>query len=139
MKLANVDGNRSEGDEVVEVVDLPEAALQIRDTVRRDAAPLLSVRDLTTRFDIRSGIFGRPSGRIHAVEGVSFDLLPGETLAMVGESGCGKSTTGRSIIRLVEPPRGSIKFDGKEDLGLPSGEMRQIGSASCRERVCQYV
>src|SRR3546814_19875230 len=96
MKFANVDVNRSEGDEVVEVVDLPEAALQIRDTVRRDAAPLLSVRDLTTRFDIRSGIFGRASGRIHAVEGVSFDLLPGETLAMVGESGCGKPTTGRS-------------------------------------------
>src|SRR3546814_7881342 len=113
MKLANVDGNRSEGDEVVEVFDLPEAALQIRDTVRRDAAPLLSVRDLTTRFDIRSGIFGRASGRIHAVEGVSFDLLPGETLAMVGESGCGKSTTGRSIIRLVEPTRGSIKLDRK--------------------------
>ncbi|HEY9568657.1 MAG TPA: dipeptide ABC transporter ATP-binding protein [Thalassobaculum sp.] len=126
MKFANVDVNRSEGDEVVEVVDLPEAALQIRDTVRRDAAPLLSVRDLTTRFDIRSGIFGRASGRIHAVEGVSFDLLPGETLAMVGESGCGKSTTGRSIIRLVEPTRGSIKFAGKEVLGLSSGEMRPL-------------
>jgi len=126
MKFANVDVKRSEGEEVIEVADTPEAALEIRDTVRRDAAPLLSVRNLTTRFDIRAGIFGRASGRIHAVEGVSFDLLPGETLAMVGESGCGKSTTGRSIIRLVEPTRGSVKFAGKEVIGLSSGEMRPL-------------
>src|SRR3546814_440747 len=126
MTGADGDVNGAGGEEVVEVCELPEAGLQIRDTVRRDAAPLLGVRDLTTRFDIRSGIFGRASGRIHAVEGVSFDLLPGETLAMVGESGCGKSTTGRSIIRLVEPTRGSIKFAGKEVLGLSSGEMRPL-------------
>ncbi len=126
MKFANVDISRNEGDEVIEIEDVPEEALEIRDTVRRDASPLLSVRGLTTRFDIRAGLFGRATGRIHAVEGVSFDLLPGETLAMVGESGCGKSTTGRSIIRLVEPTRGSIKFEGKEVVGLSSGEMRPL-------------
>jgi len=126
MKFANVDVKRSEGEEVIEIEDVPEAALEIRDTVRRGADPLLSVRGLTTRFDIRAGLFGRATGRIHAVENISFDLLPGETLAMVGESGCGKSTTGRSIIRLVEPTRGSVKFAGKEVIGLSSGEMRPL-------------
>ncbi|MEQ8816360.1 MAG: dipeptide ABC transporter ATP-binding protein [Thalassobaculum sp.] len=126
MKFANVDVNRAEGDEVAAVEDVPETALEIRDTVRRGAQPLLTVKGLTTRFDIRAGVFGRTTGRIHAVENVSFDLLPGETLAMVGESGCGKSTTGRSIIRLVEPTRGSIKFEGQEVVGLSSGEMRPL-------------
>ena len=77
-------------------------------------APLLSVRDLTTRFDIRKGIFNRLKARVHAVEGVSFDVGHGETLALVGESGCGKSTIGRSLLRLVEPTAGSILFDGKD-------------------------
>ncbi len=126
MKFANVDVRRSEGDEVAEQEAQSEAALEIRDTVRRDAQPLLTVKGLTTRFDIRAGIFGRATGRIHAVENVSFELLPGETLAMVGESGCGKSTTGRSIIRLVEPTRGSVKFEGQEVIGLSAGEMRPL-------------
>ena len=64
---------------------------------------MLEVTDLTTRFDIRSGLFGRVKGRVHAVENVSFSLAGGETLALVGESGCGKSTTGRSVMRLIEP------------------------------------
>ncbi|PRD14778.1 glutathione ABC transporter ATP-binding protein GsiA [Pantoea coffeiphila] len=84
-----------------------------QDTVRKDGPPLLQVRDLVTRFDIRSGIFNRVTRRVHAVEKVSFDLHHGETLALVGESGCGKSTTGRSLLRLVESQGGSITFDGK--------------------------
>jgi glutathione transport system ATP-binding protein len=78
------------------------------------AEPVLSVRDLTTRFDIRTGIFGRVTRRVHAVERVSFDLYPGETLALVGESGCGKSTTGRALLRLVQSQGGQIRFQGKE-------------------------
>ncbi|MCW3473570.1 ABC transporter ATP-binding protein [Limobrevibacterium gyesilva] len=74
--------------------------------------PVLEVRDLVTRFDVRRGLFGRLVGRIHAVEGVSFDLRHGETLAVVGESGCGKSTTGRSIIRLEQPVGGTIRLAG---------------------------
>ncbi|MGF6561777.1 glutathione ABC transporter ATP-binding protein GsiA [Erwinia aphidicola] len=86
---------------------------QPQDTVRQQEPPILQVRDLVTRFDIRSGIFNRVHRRVHAVEKVSFDLRPGETLALVGESGCGKSTTGRSLLRLVESQGGSITFNGK--------------------------
>lgn len=84
-----------------------------QDTVSQDAEPVLQVRDLITRFDIRSGIFNRVTRRVHAVEKVSFDLRPGETLALVGESGCGKSTTGRSLLRLVESQGGTITFNGQ--------------------------
>ncbi|MFB5173070.1 glutathione ABC transporter ATP-binding protein GsiA [Erwinia amylovora] len=89
------------------------AAEAPQDTVDRQKAPILQVRDLVTRFDIRSGIFNRVKRRVHAVEKVSFDLRAGETLALVGESGCGKSTTGRSLLRLVANQGGSITFNGQ--------------------------
>ncbi|WP_168400918.1 glutathione ABC transporter ATP-binding protein GsiA [Erwinia amylovora] len=89
------------------------AAEAPQDTVDRQKAPILQVRDLVTRFDIRSGIFNRVKRRVHAVEKVSFDLRAGETLALVGESGCGKSTTGRSLLRLVASQGGSITFNGQ--------------------------
>jgi glutathione transport system ATP-binding protein len=73
---------------------------------------VLSVRELVTRFDVKAGIFGRVTKRVHAVERVSFDMFEGETLGLVGESGCGKTTTGRSLLRLVKPQSGSIYFDG---------------------------
>ena len=73
---------------------------------------VLSVKNLVTRFDVRSGIFGFVKKRIHAVEQVSFDLHEGETLSLVGESGCGKTTTGRSLVGLAKITRGTIDFDG---------------------------
>jgi len=84
-----------------------------QDTVRRRQPPILQVRDLVTRFDIRGGLLNRVKSRVHAVEKVSFDLYAGETLALVGESGCGKSTTGRSLLRLVASQGGTLTFDGQ--------------------------
>ena len=97
-----------------------------RDTVITDDGPILQVRDLVTRFPVRSGIFNRVTREVHAVEQVSFDLWPGETLALVGESGCGKSTIGRSLLRLVESDSGSITFEGKRIDQLSPSAMQPV-------------
>ena len=88
--------------------------------------PLLSVRDLTKHFPIKKGLLGKPGGYVRAVNGVSFDVMPGETLGLVGESGCGKSTTGRMILRLIEPTAGSVEFDGIDLVKLGNREMRSL-------------
>ncbi|MBT2321298.1 dipeptide ABC transporter ATP-binding protein [Variovorax paradoxus] len=97
-----------------------------QDTVRRDTPPILRVKDLVTRFELKSGLFSRVTRVVHAVEQISFDLRAGETLALVGESGCGKSTTGRSLLRLVESQGGAIEFSGRNVLALPTGELQAL-------------
>ena len=88
--------------------------------------PIIEARNLTTRFDIRTGLFGRVTGRVHAVEGINFHVQPSETLSLVGESGCGKSTTGRSLLKLVEPTRGKILFEGKDITSYSPNQMRPL-------------
>lgn len=88
--------------------------------------PVLKVRDLVTRFPLRSGILNRVTREVHAVEKVSFDLWPGETLALVGESGSGKSTTGRALLRLVESQSGSITFNGSRIDTLAESQLQPL-------------
>ncbi len=89
------------------------------------ARPILDVRDLVTRFDVRGGLLNRRIARVHAVENVSFRIFAGETLSLVGESGCGKSTTGKSIIRLNDRSTGSVTLAGDELFALRPEALRQ--------------
>jgi oligopeptide transport system ATP-binding protein len=85
---------------------------------------LLSVKDLKMHFPIKGGLLGRTQGYVKAVDGVTFDIFRGETLGLVGESGCGKSTTGRALLRLLEATSGSVRFDGKDIFALSENELR---------------
>ncbi len=90
-------------------------------------APLLEVKNLVKHFPITKGIvFSKQVGAVKAVDNISFHINPGETLGLVGESGCGKSTTGRLILRLIEPTSGEVRFDGKDILKLSRYQMREL-------------
>src|ERR1700755_2246407 len=97
-----------------------------RENSKDNVAPLLRGRGLTKHFPIKKGLLGKASGAVRAVENVSFDVMPGETLALGGKSGCGKSTTGRMILRLIEPTAGSVEFDGIDLVKLGPREMRGL-------------
>ena len=97
--------------------------------------PLLRVEHLTKEFPVESGVFARRAGakRVHAVEDISFDIYPGETFGLVGESGCGKSTTGRTIMRLNNPTSGRVIFDGKDVAKMKKRELKEM------RRNMQYI
>jgi len=88
--------------------------------------PLLTVKNLTTRFPVKGGFFRRTVAWVHAVEDVSFEINKGQTLSLVGESGCGKSSVGRSVLRLLEPLSGSVELGGKDILSMPRKELRNM-------------
>jgi oligopeptide transport system ATP-binding protein len=90
------------------------------------AEPLLRVKNLVKHFPIKGGLFSREVARVHAVDGISFDIQAGETLGLVGESGCGKSTTGRCILRLIEPTSGEVWFQGKNVTTLDKRSLRAL-------------
>jgi len=88
--------------------------------------PLIKIENLKKSFPIRGGVLGKKVGEVKAVDDISFSIQKGETLGLVGESGCGKSTTGRMILRLLEPSSGKISFEGKDITGLSNTELRKI-------------
>ena len=88
--------------------------------------PLLSVRGLKKYFPLKGGVLARELERVHAVDDVSLDIAPGETLGLVGESGCGKSTTGRCIMRLMQPSEGTIRFEGRDVTRLAGKDLRAL-------------
>jgi oligopeptide/dipeptide ABC transporter ATP-binding protein len=88
--------------------------------------PLVSVRNLRKEFPIKKGVLARQVGAVKAVNDVSFDVARGETLGVVGESGCGKTTTGRAILRLIEPTSGEIRFEGRDVRSMGTSELRAL-------------
>ena len=86
--------------------------------------PVLEVKDLKKYFPIKKGLLRRTVGHVYAVDGITFTINQGETLGLVGESGCGKTTAGRAVLRLIEPSSGSVKVEGREITGLTKAEMR---------------
>ena len=88
--------------------------------------PLLRVRNLKKQFAVFGGLLSREVGRVYAVDDVSFTVHPGETLGLVGESGCGKSTTGRCVLRLIEPSAGRVTFDGIDVTKLDARGMKAM-------------
>src|SRR3989449_2015782 len=94
--------------------------------VANESAQLLSVRNLRKEFPIRKGVLSRQVGAVKAVNDVSFDVARGETLGVVGESGCGKTTTGRTILRLIEPTAGEIRFEDRDVRSMSTSELRAL-------------
>jgi oligopeptide transport system ATP-binding protein len=92
----------------------------------KQGGPLISVKGLVKHFPVKKGVFGKVVGHVHAVDGVSFSMMKGETLGLVGESGCGKTTVGRAVLRLVEPTAGKIVFAGKDIRTLPPSQLRSM-------------
>jgi peptide/nickel transport system ATP-binding protein len=113
-------------DALVHQLEFSQQEIDSRNQQLQSTSPLLDVQNLEVHFPIKSGLFGRTSGFVKAVDGISFNVKPGETLGLVGESGCGKTTTGRAILRLVEPTGGKVIFDGKDVRALGATDLKTL-------------
>jgi peptide/nickel transport system ATP-binding protein len=117
---------RKEVSEVLNELKISDVEIQMRREIIYASQPLIRVKELKTYFTSEKNIFGKPIDYVRAVDDVSFDIYPGETLGLVGESGCGKTTLGRTLLRLVDATDGSVIFNGKDILKMSKDEMRQI-------------
>ncbi len=106
------------------MLDLVSSHTRSQQAASAKQVPLLEVQGLKKYFPVKQGMLSRTVGQVHAVDGVSFDIATGETLGLVGESGCGKSTVGRTVLRLLDPTAGCIKVNGKDITQLDKGELR---------------
>jgi len=126
----DADGNMLEIDRTVDDT-IKELIISKEETQKRheklyDQKPILSIKGIKTYFPIRAGLLGKTVDHVRAVDDVSFDVYPGETLGLVGESGCGKTTLGRTILRLIEPTAGSIEFKGENITNIKGDALREI-------------
>jgi peptide/nickel transport system ATP-binding protein len=126
----DADGNMLEIDRTVDDT-IKELIISKEETQKRheklyDQKPILSIKGIKTYFPIRAGLLGKTVDHVRAVDDVSFDVYPGETLGLVGESGCGKTTLGRTILRLIEPTAGSIEFKGEDITNIKGDALREI-------------
>lgn len=111
---------------LLEINSYTQQEIEARRAVLYGSVPLLQIKNICTWFPLKQGLFGKAKDYVKAVDDISFDVFPGETLGLVGESGCGKTTLGRSIIRLVEPTSGNIIFEGKDITSLKTSELRLL-------------
>ena len=120
-----LDGKWSDNDQVKRELLITDEIRQKQHELLYSQEPILKVQNLKTWYPLRKGVFGRTYDYIKSVNDVSFDVYPGETLGLVGESGCGKTTLGRSILRLVEPTSGNVIFEGRDITKLNNKELRE--------------
>ena len=120
-----LDGKWSDNEQVKSELLITDELRQKQHELLYSQEPILKVQNLRTWYPLRKGVFGRTYDYIKSVDDVSFDVYPGETLGLVGESGCGKTTLGRSILRLVEPTSGNVIFEGRDITKLNNKELRE--------------
>ncbi|TKC10558.1 ABC transporter ATP-binding protein [Pedobacter polaris] len=111
---------------LLEINSYTDQEIELRRHELYSQKPLLQVQNLCTWYPIKKGLFGKTTSYVKAVDEITFDVFPGETLGLVGESGCGKTTLGRSILRLVEPTSGNIIFDGRDLIKLSKADLRKV-------------